>query len=169
MAWALACIYQYPTCAWVLFLQTWGTITLAYSSLGIIYGDIGTSPLYCFATTLYGLETPVQADVLGVASLIFWIMTLIVLVKYVLIVLQADDNGEGELQQHCSIIHSSRAPQHMCMLLGSTCRSLLMHNTTHNSCMFLVKAISCLNCMLYSYRLQVVPLHFTHFCVAALG
>eukprot|EP00775_Hariotina_reticulata_P014493 gene14493-14617_t len=71
----------------------WGTLLLAYASLGVIYGDIGTSPLYTFATSLP--HHPSAADVLGVSSLIFWIMTLIVLVKYVLIVLRADDNGEG--------------------------------------------------------------------------
>jgi KUP system potassium uptake protein len=69
-------------------------LLLAYASLGVIYGDIGTSPLYTFATSLP--HNPSAADVLGVSSLIFWIMTLIVFVKYVLIVLRADDNGEGE-------------------------------------------------------------------------
>lgn len=84
----------------LLFVQRkWATFALAYSSLGIIYGDIGTSPLYTFATTLQSDDngpTPSQQDILGVSSLIFWIMTLVVLVKYVLIVLKADDNGEGE-------------------------------------------------------------------------
>jgi KUP system potassium uptake protein len=54
---------------------------------------VGTSPLYTFESTFH--HTPTQADVLGVTGLIFWTMTLIVLVKYVLIVLRADDSGEG--------------------------------------------------------------------------
>lgn len=54
---------------------------------------MGTSPLYTFESTFH--HTPTQADVLGVTGLIFWTMTLIVLIKYVLIVLRADDSGEG--------------------------------------------------------------------------
>jgi KUP system potassium uptake protein len=69
------------------------TLTLAYGSLGVIYGDVGTSPLYAFASTIPKWAT--SEDVLGVMSLIFWTMTLIILVKYVCIILRADDNGEG--------------------------------------------------------------------------
>ncbi len=50
--------------------------------------------LYVFSSTIHA--PPSNADVLGVMSLLFWTMTLIVLVKYVLVVLRADDNGEGE-------------------------------------------------------------------------
>jgi KUP system potassium uptake protein len=83
-------------------LQTTWAALAPYASLGIIYVDIGTSPLYTYATTLASSSNnsssplhPAKEDVLGVASLIFWIMTLVVLVKYVLIVLRADDSGEG--------------------------------------------------------------------------
>jgi hypothetical protein len=83
-------------------LQTAWAAFAAYTSLGIIYVDIGTSPLYTYATTLGSSSNssssplpPAKEDVLGVASLIFWILTLVVLVKYVLILLRADDSGEG--------------------------------------------------------------------------
>lgn len=56
-------------------------------------GDIGTSPLYTYSTVFW--EPPAQLDVLCAASLVFWSITLVVLVKYVLIVMLADDNGEG--------------------------------------------------------------------------
>jgi K+ transporter len=56
-------------------------------------GDIGTSPLYTYSTVFW--EPPEQLDVLCAASLVFWSITLVVLVKYVLIVMLADDNGEG--------------------------------------------------------------------------
>jgi KUP system potassium uptake protein len=56
-------------------------------------GDIGTSPLYVYSTVFW--EPPAELDVLCAASLVFWSITLVVLVKYVLIVMLADDNGEG--------------------------------------------------------------------------
>ena len=59
----------------------------------MIYGDIGTSPLYVFSSTF--TENPSHDDLLGALSLIIWTLTLIVSVKYVLIVLFADDEGEG--------------------------------------------------------------------------
>ena len=65
--------------------------------LGIVYGDIGTSPLYAFKASLehFGSDHIVQADVLGILSLIFWALVLIVTVKYVLLVMRADNRGEG--------------------------------------------------------------------------
>lgn len=57
-------------------------------------GDIGTSPLYVYST-IFDSSQPSQEDVLCATSLIFWSITLVVMVKYVFIVLQADDNGEG--------------------------------------------------------------------------
>ncbi|PNW70308.1 hypothetical protein CHLRE_17g714450v5 [Chlamydomonas reinhardtii] len=70
------------------------TAALAWGSLGCIYGDIGTSPLYVYST-IFATSEPSQADILGAISLIFWTLTLIVLVKYVGVVLLADDEGEG--------------------------------------------------------------------------
>jgi KUP system potassium uptake protein len=71
---------------------------LTLSALGVVYGDIGTSPLYTLQLVFEGGHVPVTPDnVLGVLSLIFWTMTVIVSVKYVLLVLRADNNGEGGL------------------------------------------------------------------------
>jgi KUP system potassium uptake protein len=71
------------------------TGSLALGALGIVFGDIGTSPIYavqaCFA---HGLR-PEPANVLGVISLILWGLTGVVSLKYVLLVMRADNNGEG--------------------------------------------------------------------------
>lgn len=83
---------------WVFLLQKKGwpsTFALAYSAVGVVYGDVGTSPLYVFSST-FTTGTPTETDVLGAMSIIFWTITLIVVVKYMLIVLLADDNGEGQ-------------------------------------------------------------------------
>ena len=78
-------------------LKDWGIILrLAFQSIGVVYGDIGTSPLYVFASTFTdGIKH--NDDILGVLSLIFYTITLIPVIKYVTIVLRANDNGEGML------------------------------------------------------------------------
>ncbi|KAF2610418.1 hypothetical protein F2Q70_00008156 [Brassica cretica] len=72
-------------------------LTLAYQSLGVIYGDLSISPLYVYKTTFSGKLSLHEDDeeIFGVFSFIFWTFTLIALFKYVFIVLSADDNGEG--------------------------------------------------------------------------
>ncbi|KAI5446197.1 Potassium transporter 10, variant 2 [Lathyrus oleraceus] len=69
-------------------------IRLAYQSLGVVYGDLGTSPLYVFYNTFpHGVNHP--EDVIGALSLIIYSLTLVALLKYVFIVLRANDNGQG--------------------------------------------------------------------------
>jgi KUP system potassium uptake protein len=71
---------------------------LTLAALGVVYGDIGTSPLYTLQLIFEGGQVSVSHDnILGVLSLIFWTMTIIVSVKYVLLILRADNNGEGGL------------------------------------------------------------------------
>ncbi|KAF2298521.1 hypothetical protein GH714_023953 [Hevea brasiliensis] len=74
---------------------SWSVILhLAFQSIGIVYGDIGTSPLYVYSSTFTdGIGH--NDDILGVLALILYTITLIPLVKYVLIVLRANDNGDG--------------------------------------------------------------------------
>jgi len=69
-------------------------LQLAFQSIGVVYGDIGTSPLYVFASTFTdGIRHP--DDILGALSLIIYSLTLLPLLKYVFIVLWANDNGDG--------------------------------------------------------------------------
>ncbi|WP_075215820.1 potassium transporter Kup [Mongoliimonas terrestris] len=75
-----------------------GFFGLALGSVGVVYGDIGTSPLYAFREALHhtavdGMVT--RSEVTGVVSLLLWSLTLIVTVKYVLFILFADNRGEG--------------------------------------------------------------------------
>lgn len=70
---------------------------LAVGAIGIVYGDIGTSPLYAFRET-FGGHHPLALDaphVMGVISLMFWSMILVVTIKYVTVLLRADNKGEG--------------------------------------------------------------------------
>ena len=71
---------------------------LTLAALGVVYGDIGTSPLYALKEVFHaGHVAPTRANILGVLSLIFWTMTTVVSLKYVLLILRADNNGEGGL------------------------------------------------------------------------
>src|SRR3954453_19951513 len=72
-------------------------ISLALGALGVVYGDIGTSPLYALRECFYG-EHAIAAtheNILGVLSLIFWSLILIISIKYLGAVMRADNKGEG--------------------------------------------------------------------------
>jgi KUP system potassium uptake protein len=71
---------------------------LTLGALGVVYGDIGTSPLYALKEVFHAGHVQASPEnILGVLSLIFWTMTIIVSLKYVLLILRADNNGEGGL------------------------------------------------------------------------
>ena len=74
-----------------------GLIKLALGAVGIVFGDIGTSPLYAFRETFAGHHqlTLDPAHIMGVLSLMFWSMMIVVTVKYVIIIMRADNKGEG--------------------------------------------------------------------------
>ena len=71
--------------------------TLVVGALGVVYGDIGTSPLYAIQATFSGTHPlpVVEANILGVLSVMFWTIMLLVSFKYVVIILRADNHGEG--------------------------------------------------------------------------
>lgn len=73
------------------------SFSLALAALGVVYGDIGTSPLYAFKEAMTGhhVLTPTPDHVFAVLSALFWAMTLIISIKYVLVVLDFDNEGEG--------------------------------------------------------------------------
>jgi KUP system potassium uptake protein len=76
------------------------------TALGIVFGDIGTSPLYALKIALTATEhaLPTRTDVLGVVSLIVWALTIIVALKYVVLVLRADNEGEGGILALLSLV-----------------------------------------------------------------
>ena len=71
---------------------------LTLAALGVVYGDIGTSPLYALKEVFAPGRVPVTPDnVIGILSMVFWTLTMVVSVKYVVLILRADNNGEGGL------------------------------------------------------------------------
>ena len=78
--------------------ESWRQVLiLAYQSLGVVYGDLSTSPLYVYKSTFAEdiQHSESNDEIFGVLSFVFWTLTIVSLLKYVFIVLKADDNGEG--------------------------------------------------------------------------
>jgi KUP system potassium uptake protein len=82
---------------------------LTIGALGVVYGDIGTSPLYTVRESVRatGGNFPAYAAIMGAVSLIFWALTLIVTLKYVIFVLRADNKGEGGVLSLAALAHRS--------------------------------------------------------------
>jgi KUP system potassium uptake protein len=82
------------------------TFSLALAALGVVYGDIGTSPLYAIKECFHGLHaiSLSRANVLGVLSLVFWSLTMVVSIKYVMFILKADNKGEGGIYALLALI-----------------------------------------------------------------
>src|SRR3954447_8652715 len=88
-----------------------GLAVLSLGALGIVFGDIGTSPLYALQTVFAADEhavRPTESGVYGVISLVFWAITLIVSVKYVTLVMRADNHGEGGIMALIALVRSVR-------------------------------------------------------------
>ena len=84
-----------------------GLAVLSLGALGIVFGDIGTSPLYALQTVFAADEhavRPTESGVYGVISLVFWAITLIVSIKYVALIMRADNEGEGGIMALIALI-----------------------------------------------------------------
>ena len=89
-------------------IEQHSTKVLMLGALGVVYGDIGTSPIYAFREALHASNGPIsRGDVLGVLSLIVWALTIIVTIKYVAFVLRADNKGEGGTLSLMSLARSA--------------------------------------------------------------
>ncbi|XP_072977673.1 potassium transporter 23 [Typha angustifolia] len=76
-------------------LSIWSTLAMAFQTLGVVYGDMGTSPLYVFSDVFSKVPIKSEVDVLGALSLVMYTIAVIPFAKYVFVVLKANDNGEG--------------------------------------------------------------------------
>jgi KUP system potassium uptake protein len=108
--------------------QRWAVRRLALGALGVVYGDIGTSPLYALkeCVTLPHGVAPLAENVLGLLSLIFWAIVVVVSVKYITFVMRADNNGEGGVLSLMSL--AARAGQAKNAPPGEAATDLRQHN-----------------------------------------
>jgi KUP system potassium uptake protein len=99
------------------------TAGLALAALGVIYGDIGTSPLYAVKECFHGLHAMAlsEANVLGVLSLIFWSLTMVVSVKYITFIMVANNKGEGGIFALLALFGKDNDKKGKSMALISVC------------------------------------------------
>ena len=136
---------------------------LTFGSIGVVYGDIGTSPLYAFRVALlaaggeHGIVT--QAAVFGVLSLIFWALLIVVTTKYVLILLRADNNGEGGTLALTALAFTAlgkRTP--LVLALGILGASMFYGSTLITPALSVLSAIEGLNIATDAFKPYVLPL-----------
>src|SRR5574340_719966 len=89
--------------------------TLSVAALGVVYGDIGTSPLYALHESFYGPLgiPPTPENVLGVLSLVFWSLVIVVTIKYHVVIIRADNKGEGGVLALMALVNGSRLARHL--------------------------------------------------------
>src|SRR5438477_12642124 len=88
------------------------TQDLTLAALGVVFGDIGTSPLYAVRQSLIDFGDMSEHAILGALSLIVWALVLIVMVKYVLVIMRADNRGEGGLLALTALVLRRTNPAH---------------------------------------------------------
>jgi KUP system potassium uptake protein len=93
-----------------------GALTL--TALGVVYGDLGTSPLYTLKTVLELAGSTTQATVLGLLSLLIWTLVIITSVKYVAVVMRVDNDGEGGILALMSLLGVQRQQRPLIVLVG---------------------------------------------------
>src|SRR5688500_16180053 len=137
-----------------------GLLLLSLASLGIVYGDIGTSPLYSMRECFYGPHaiavTP--ANVIGVLSLILWSLILVISVKYFALILRADNRGEGGILALATLASVSVARKKKLLLLGLFGAALLYADGMITPAITVMGAIEGLNVVTPLFNKYVVPI-----------
>ncbi len=140
-----------------------GVPKLALGALGVVFGDIGTSPLYAFKETFVG-HHPIAVDqlhIFGVVSLIFWSLVLVVTVKYVSIIMRADNRGEGgslALLALISRLSSSKRRSGYLALLGVLATALFFGDAMITPAMTVMSAVEGLTVVQAGMGPLVVPI-----------
>jgi len=139
-------------------------ISLVLASLGIVFGDIGTSPLYALRECFNGPHgiPIVRENILGCVSLIFWLIILIVCIKYVILLMKADNKGEGGIMALMALIDriSPKAKKYsllitLCGIAGS---ALLFSDAILTPAVSVLSAVEGLNLIAPVFKQFVVPI-----------
>jgi KUP system potassium uptake protein len=135
---------------------------LALTALGVVFGDIGTSPLYAFQVALSGIgHAPTAADALGIVSLILWALVVMVSLKYVTFILRADNDGEGGILALLSLVAAdsvakgARLP--VLVLLGVIGASLLYGDGVITPAISVLSAMEGLKLVAPGFEILILP------------
>jgi KUP system potassium uptake protein len=136
---------------------------LTLGAIGVVYGDIGTSPLYAFRecfNPIYGLQ-PTQTNVFGVLSLLFWTLTLVVSIKYTVLIMRTDNNGEGgTFALLALVLRHYRASRWRWLLtgLGIVGASMFYGDSILAPAISVLSAVEGLEVITPVFKLYVIPL-----------
>ena len=138
--------------------------TLSIAALGVVYGDIGTSPLYALKEVFGGTHHPVPVDaanVLGILSLVFWSLVIIVSVKYIVFIMRADNKGEGGIMALMALVLSSEnnpRRARVLMLMGLFGAALFYGDGTITPAISVLSAVEGLEVATPAFKPYVIPL-----------
>ncbi len=136
---------------------------LSLGALGVVYGDIGTSPLYALRECFHGAHAvePTPAHVLGVLSLVFWSLVIVISLKYLVFVMRADNRGEGGVLALVALVVPGAAPRRggpwLLALLGVFGASLLYGDGIITPAISVLSAVEGLEIATPAFRRWVVP------------
>jgi KUP system potassium uptake protein len=134
---------------------------LTLASIGVVYGDIGTSPLYAFrvAVTAAAESGPVTRDlVLGVLSLIVWALVIVVTIKYVLVLLRSDNNGEGGTLSLTALATRALGRRSYLLLLGIIGAAMFLGDSVITPAISVLSAMEGLELAAPALQHYVLPL-----------
>lgn len=141
-----------------------GIAGLAVGALGVVFGDIGTSPLYAVQAVFGPLGQHLavnQVNVYGIISLIFWAVTLVVSIKYIGFVMRADNEGEGGIMALVAQIKSSKLASRqkwLCVVLGVIGVSLFYGDSAITPAISVLSAVEGLKVVAPHLSTYVVPI-----------
>lgn len=134
---------------------------LSLAAVGVVYGDIGTSPLYALRECFHGSHavSPTQSNILGVLSLIIWSLILVISVKYLVVILRADNQGEGGILALMELVLPRRGRRKKAILiLGIFGAALLYGDGTITPAISVLSAIEGLEVTTPVFEPYIVPL-----------
>ncbi|RWN48834.1 MAG: potassium transporter Kup, partial [Mesorhizobium sp.] len=138
------------------------TKVLMLGALGVVYGDIGTSPIYAFREALHasaGGNVANRGDILGVLSLIIWSLTIIVTIKYIMFVLRADNRGEGGVLSLMALARNSFPTRSAVILgIGIVGAALFFGDAVITPAISVLSAVEGMNVVTPTFQPYVVPL-----------
>ena len=132
---------------------------LALGALGVVYGDIGTSPLYAIRECFFGPHAvPVnRLNVLGVMSLIFWSLIIVISIKYLVFVMRADNRGEGGILALMALIRTERKRRWVLVVMGLFGAALLYGDGMITPAISVLSAVEGLEVATTFFKPYVVP------------
>ena len=137
---------------------------LTLAALGVVYGDIGTSPLYTMKEVFAGAHHPVPVtpdNVLGILSLIFWALILVVSIKYVAFILRADNRGEGGIMALMALVQrrgGNSATRQRMLLLGLFGAALFYGDGVITPAISVLSAVEGLEVMTPIFKPWILPI-----------